>query len=301
LFALLGLASDGNEAEFEPDYNIPLEQIVHKFAKVFVRQGRGMQLLYRSSLSQDADRFPSWIPDWTVQLSSSLHDSSEGGVDFAASGPQQAKIECIPDTDELSVDGYAFDIIKSISTSANLEQEWSKYFEEVNSMIDSAVLSSVRDSREDLKWKVPIAGALYPKEALSDCLDLKSSYEALQRYIMNNWEEKSKAIEMNNSQFQISLWHLRKQCTSYMSALQDTLRGWRFVVMKRGYVGVVPNLAKLGDTVAIFKGGQIPFVLQTSVERPGAFRLVGGCYVHGVMNGEGLMLPGVDESNFRIH
>ena len=42
LFALLGLASDGNEPAFEPDYNSPLEQIVLKFAQVFVRQGRGM-------------------------------------------------------------------------------------------------------------------------------------------------------------------------------------------------------------------------------------------------------------------
>jgi hypothetical protein len=58
-FALLGLASDGDEEEFEPDYKSPIESVVLKFAQVFVRQGRGMQLLYRAGLNHWSDRFPS--------------------------------------------------------------------------------------------------------------------------------------------------------------------------------------------------------------------------------------------------
>jgi hypothetical protein len=37
LFALLGLASDGNKVEFEPDYDSPLEDVILKFARVFIR------------------------------------------------------------------------------------------------------------------------------------------------------------------------------------------------------------------------------------------------------------------------
>lgn len=59
LFALLGLAADGNEVAFEPDYNSPLEDVVLKFTRVFVRQGRGMQLLYHAGLSRQSHRFPS--------------------------------------------------------------------------------------------------------------------------------------------------------------------------------------------------------------------------------------------------
>lgn len=59
------------------------------------------------------------------------------------------------------------DIIESISTSSNIEREWEKYFKEVDAMVDSEVLSLVRDSREDLKWKVPVAGVPYPKVAVS--------------------------------------------------------------------------------------------------------------------------------------
>lgn len=313
MFALLGLASDGNEAAFELDYNIPLEGVVLKFARVFVRQGRGMQLLYRAGLSHQSHRFPSWIPDWTVRRPSSLHDSFKGGITFTASGPQQAKIKYILNTDELNVKGYAVDVIESISTSSNVEQEWEKYFKDVDVMVDSAVLSPVRDSREDLKWKVPIAGVLYPKVAVSGGLDLRSSYTALRNYIKGN--QKGKAIEENgysvngtapSTAYAMALEHmaadsLRKQSTSYMAALQDTLYGWRFVTTKRGYVGVVPNMAQIGDAIAILKGGRVPFILQESEARPGAFRLVGECYIHSMMNGEGLSLQGVVESKFRLH
>ena len=313
LFALLGLASDGNEAAFEPDYDSPLEVVVLKFARDFVRQGRGMQLLYRAGLSQQSHRFSSWIPDWTVRRPSSLHETSESGIDFSASGPQHAKIRCFPDTDELIVEGYAVDIIESISESSNVQQEWVKYFIEIDAMVDSAALSPVRDSREDLKWKVPIAGALYPKVAVSGGLDLRSSYAALRSYINDN--QKGKVIaktgySVNDNAHptadvmapdHMAADSFQRKSASYIAALQDTLHGWRFIVTKKGYVGVVPNMARIGDVIAILKGGRVPFILQESVVRPGAFRLVGECYVHGLMNGEGLSLQGVVEREFRLH
>ena len=310
LFALLGLASDGNEEDFEPDYDSPLESVVLKFAQVFVRQGRGMQLLYRAGLSDQSHRFPSWTPDWTVTRPSNLHDSSGGGLTFAASGPQQAKIKCVPDTDELMVEGYAVDVIESISASSNVEHEWDKYFNEIDAMIDSAVLSPVGDSGEHLKWKVPIAGALYPKVAVTGSLDMQSSYMALRNHIKGTKATEEDRNSVNGTAHstayatalgQTAADSFRKESTSYIAALQDTLCGWRFVVTERGYVGVVPNMARIGDAVAILKDGRVPFVLRESAARPGAFRLVRGCYVHCMMNGEGLALQGVVESEFRLH
>ncbi|PQE10655.1 heterokaryon incompatibility protein [Rutstroemia sp. NJR-2017a BBW] len=312
LFALLGLASDGNEAEFEPDYDSPLEDIVLEFARGFVRQGRGMQMLYRAGLSHQSDRFPSWIPDWTVKRASSLYDSSEGGVSFAASGPQEGKIKCIPNTDELLVDGYEVDEIGNISDASNVEEEWEKYFKEVDTMIDSAILAPVQHLPQDLKWKVPISGVLWPKVAVSGGLDLKSSYIALRNYLYS--KKKGKTEEDGHSvngslpptEYAMLIEHMaassyKQQAASYIAALQDTLYGWRFVVTKNGYVGVVPNIAKVGDVVAILKGGRVPFVLKKSEKREKVFRLIGECYIHGLMNGEGLSLPRISERKFQLY
>ena len=314
LFAMLGLACDGNEADFEPDYQSPLEQVLLRYAHVFVRQGRGMQLLYRAGLNDNSHRFPSWIPDWTLKRPSSLHDSSGNGTDFAASGPQQPVIFHARDSDELLVEGYVVDSIESISASSNEEENLAAYLDEVDAMVDSAVLTAVREPRAELKWKVPIAGALYPRVAASSGLDLHSSYQALRVYLKT--KEARKAIHKGKGKLiegtdpsvvyamaigRMSADSYRDQGANYLTALQDTLHGWKFVVTKQGYVGTVPKLAELGDMVAIMKGGRVPFILQKSVTRPGAFRFVGECYVHGIMNGEALSLPEVVESTFRLH
>jgi hypothetical protein len=175
-------------------------------------------------------------------------------------------------------------------------------------MINSAILAPVR---EDLKWKVPIAGVLWPKVAVSGGLDLKSSYMALRNYLYN--KQKGKAKENRNSVNdcprhtedvtfieRMATGRYEKQAASYIAVLRDTVHGWRFVVTKNGYVGVVPNMTETGDVVAILKGGRVPFVLRKS-EKDEAFRLVGECYIHCLMNGEGLGLPGIREREFLLH
>jgi len=314
LFAMLGLASDGNEPEFEPDYESPLETIVLRFARVFVRQGRGMQLLYRAGLHGDNHRFPSWIPDWTIQRPASLADVSEGGITFGASGPHHPIIKCVPESDELLVDGYTVDLIESVSTSSNVEEELAIYFSEIDAMVDGAELSPSRTSLDELKWKVPIAGALFPKVATSGGVDLKSSYKALRSWLGRKGKGMSTEVTVvsiggysgRQGEYGVLLEHIatetdRTQSLSYLAALRDTVQGWRFAVTKNGFVGTVPDLAQAGDVVAILKGGRVPFILQKSDARSGAFRLIGECYVHGLMNGEGLSLPDVEETTFSIH
>ncbi|PNY29044.1 Ankyrin and HET domain protein [Tolypocladium capitatum] len=50
-------------------------------------------------------------------------------------------------------------------------------------------------------------------------------------------------------------------------------------------MGLLPLSTKVGDVVVVIHGCHAPFVVRPT-EREGHFRLVGECYVHGVMNGE---------------
>lgn len=69
----------------------------------------------------------------------------------------------------------------------------------------------------------------------------------------------------------------------------------RFGVMDGGYIGMVPDRAKVGDLVCIVPGIKIPLLFR---ECEGArnegiegkmMQLVGSCYVHGIMNEEAVM------------
>lgn len=50
-----------------------------------------------------------------------------------------------------------------------------------------------------------------------------------------------------------------------------------------GYVGLVHGKTKVGDKVALFRGGLLPLVIR---EHGKEWRVVGDGYVHGVMKGE---------------
>jgi len=308
-FALLGLASDANEPEFAPDYDSPLETIILKVATVFVRQGRGMQMLYNAGLNTHSHRFPSWIPDWTKTRPDCLHESDQRATPFAASGPHGPQIsKSSADSDELLVGGYVVDRVQHVSVSTNTEIQWKQYLAEVDAMIDQIALAAVPDSREDLKWKIPIAGVEYPKFSTEGTLDLKPSYMALRDYLDGHQiraVEDAPINESHTSAYTAQLQHLvaiasRQESESYASALRDVAVGWRFITTERGYVGVAPGLTEIGDTVAVLKGGLVPFILRESSERPGASRLVGESYVHGIMYREGLLFEGLEERDFRI-
>jgi hypothetical protein len=61
---------------------------------------------------------------------------------------------------------------------------------------------------------------------------------------------------------------------------------WRFGVTERGYYALLPAEAGKGDEVFVLRGSKVPMVLREDA-RKGGWTVVGGCYVHGFMDGEG--------------
>lgn len=66
----------------------------------------------------------------------------------------------------------------------------------------------------------------------------------------------------------------------------DKAYGYRsFFVTEGGRIGWAPPAARPGDVIAMFQGNSIPFVAR-SLGDSGPWEYVGGCYVHGCMDGE---------------
>ncbi|ETS86705.1 hypothetical protein PFICI_00533 [Pestalotiopsis fici W106-1] len=60
-----------------------------------------------------------------------------------------------------------------------------------------------------------------------------------------------------------------------------------FSITKQGYFALVPPETREGDSIALLKGGQVPFVLRHTLKSGIAgWELIGPCYVHGIMHGE---------------
>ena len=76
-----------------------------------------------------------------------------------------------------------------------------------------------------------------------------------------------------------------------------------FCTTEKGFFGLVPGKVEVGDEVAIFNGGNVPFILRKLDSGDGqelAYRLVGDGYFHGLMHGEALSLDTYDERDLVI-
>jgi hypothetical protein len=56
---------------------------------------------------------------------------------------------------------------------------------------------------------------------------------------------------------------------------------------ERGFIGLAPEHAKVGDSVCILLGGRLPYLLRT--DAAGNTKLIGEAYIHGLMKGEAMI------------
>ena len=57
----------------------------------------------------------------------------------------------------------------------------------------------------------------------------------------------------------------------------------RMATAKNGYIGLVPFGTQPDDKIGLFKGGKMPLIIRREGE---SWRLIGDCYIHGIMKGE---------------
>ncbi|KAH7881901.1 heterokaryon incompatibility protein-domain-containing protein [Phlebopus sp. FC_14] len=89
----------------------------------------------------------------------------------------------------------------------------------------------------------------------------------------------------------VSLVHIppksAQEVDTLLHAMSESLglfHGRCFTVTGMGYVGVAPRTANIGDWVCVLLGGELPFVLREMED--GHFRMVGECFLQGIMDGE---------------
>ncbi|KAH8746880.1 heterokaryon incompatibility protein-domain-containing protein [Hyaloscypha finlandica] len=81
----------------------------------------------------------------------------------------------------------------------------------------------------------------------------------------------------------------------YAENANNALCGRAFFITSKGYIGIGPDDMAKGDTVAILYGARTPFILR-NLKKSGKWKLLGDCYVHGIMSGEALEIDrGPDE------
>jgi hypothetical protein len=265
------------------DYSKPLEHVYRDFARAFIARSQSLALLMQSSPMTNALKgLPTWVPD----LSSRYDFRAE---QVRAKAIHQSRFQACRNLDHYScgstsddllwVKGLLVDHIKC--TSDRNDESWdSGNFILQNS--SSKALLSWRDlcERGFPAPKVrPYVGGGTVWKAYCTTLTNSRSPQAHDGYDI---EELYELIIGSKQENLMILPHSLAVVVGVCTAKR------RFFITEKGYVGLGPLDAQMGDEVFILQGGQVPFVLRR-FEYQGDLscrNLVGDCYVHGIMHGE---------------
>jgi Heterokaryon incompatibility protein (HET) len=305
LFALLGLALDAESSVFDADYSSSLETVIRRYAGEFVQRGHTMDLLYRAGTSKSFE-FCSWIPKWTgrePRRTISTWGTADGN--FSAGGKSCAKESTLnPGLDELQVSGIGIDTIEQLCQKTTGKHDIISVILEIHSSIDKLQSYPTGEPLEDLKLKVPIGNALAP--CSDDCGTLELNVPQVRNSDrVFNWKDEFSVISSVEEmvEFLQKKRDSRERGWKYWTtaaAFAKRLSNGRFCVTKTGYVGIVPYEANLGDKICVLHGALVPFVLRKTAGSDSLYKLVGECYIHGIMYGEALSVESIQERRYTL-
>jgi len=96
----------------------------------------------------------------------------------------------------------------------------------------------------------------------------------------------------------VDLQAFNKTHSRLLQACTPHAKGRSFCRTDTGHLGWVPADAEEGDCVCILFGGRTFYVLRPDGDEH--YRLIGECYLHGLMQGEGVDKLEVDTRQFNI-
>ena len=93
----------------------------------------------------------------------------------------------------------------------------------------------------------------------------------------------------------------RDEGTAHLVALTSACQGRLFCSTNKRYMGLVPYNAHIGDQICVLPGISAPLVLRREKSMPDVtYRLIGDCYIHGLMDGEAIDMVDVATSKIII-
>lgn len=293
IYALLGIYlrwanQKGLSApSFRPDYEKPLPLVYADFVRYFLKLPRNLyynegslRIILRNEAYVEKDgrwtepeeleddgEFPSWVPRW---------DQSRpmfAGLVNERTEIWKPSLDLTPVVGEnriwstLSLKGFEISTISFLERDLvlwRLELTSDSYVEIIRRILDQVAEGAWRYQGDDeLKDALArtLTGCVYKDETTVELF----GGEDLDAYLTDELDTNSKG-----------------------RLFGDWVRvDYSFFTTANGYMGLGARKMQLGDKICLFYGGEVLFILRPAEE---GYRLVGECYVDGLMRGEALKM-----------
>jgi hypothetical protein len=258
-------------------------------------------------------KVPSWVVDWTrtrgIEGNSYGSLSSEKYTVYRAAVGEKAQIQELDDN-TIELGGLHVDHIKTVGkimpspsrdsliSVSEHNDKWMRWFRETEAMIRYLPWQyHTGQTRSEAYWRTCIGDHSWSNRpaALEDhSLGPLGLWQDEQEFLQERENSPRPFLERFEGGF------------AFSNAIGACCNGRCFAVTKKGYMSIVPPGTTEGDMVCLLMGAQVPFILRplqiSDIDRSSkeqSYALVGECYVHGMMDGEGLS-QGLDARKFVV-
>ncbi|KAM7205118.1 Heterokaryon incompatibility protein (HET) domain containing protein [Naviculisporaceae sp. PSN 640] len=316
LYSLLNITP--NNSDLSADYNISVEEVCTRFAVATLKVDKNLRLLSLAPhtfleleiVGNKMNRLdlPSWVPDLTSQgivnpLVSYTIREQLFHAGQAAEVDDEVVIQISADRKLLRLRGRIVDKIAAVSRTTNVDvpysmqeptwtrrvlaktRDWLKECREV-----AAPTGHLKEKLEkDEKFKNEFAlavvhGVTVMRDPMpEEVLPMVHTYMA---YVSDVFED---GFEMTEE--------LSEMLLTYGPFIEGSMttvgEARRFCRTEAGRLGQVRKEARVGDSVCVVFGAEVPYIIRRKEDKGAEeeevlYELVGDCYIHGIMQGETL-------------
>jgi len=274
VYSLLGIHRESSAICVE--YNKPFGQVFGEAVLEHIRSSGSLSVLGQVDVAtsdSSTASVPSWVPDWrkvsSHHLFSRVHYALEDQL-YSCTGSSKARLLRPVEATELHITGVEFDKVVAIIPRETLDFEL--VFSQFRSLLN-------KDGLYEPTGEVPHVVGMRTK-----CADLDISL----------FDKGVGATRLGSDpQLLTELMFAGDKSTAVglHSKFRLTSQSTRPIVTRDGRFGLAPLNVHEGDVVCLMLGGEVPLLLRPSVGEPeGKYTFAGECYLHGFMDGEGLVV-----------
>ncbi|KAF1815964.1 hypothetical protein P152DRAFT_455687 [Eremomyces bilateralis CBS 781.70] len=234
------------------DYSLTVNSVFSKIALRSIQLSGSLDVLsYTNHVSAINTSYPSWVPQWDLPTEGvQLLVAFPGHQYTAAAGIRHNTGLAGDHADYLVVEGISFSSISWISDVITLSQS-------------SQPVPKRRERDQDNDTSLSGSTTATPWRRCLASFAAERLVHGRRRLAPPSFQD-------------------YQQC---LASAHRICHGRRAFTLENEYVGIGAAAMKVGDIVCILFGGKVPYILRPT-DRTGMYRLVGECYVHGIMQGE---------------
>ena len=303
IYALLGICDGISDEGIVIDYECSVQYAYTEVARQLLSRAKDFVVLSTAGIgfARTYNDLPSWVPDWTsIAHNGFLNSSIWANYHATPKGPPH--IKAMSDPSILAIGGIYIDQITAVHELSPVHDVRHNY--QGARFLDHKFNKSSRQfsldtnpslplcEREEAHWRTLCANQDNTGHLLS--AEYAQYYDCYVTARERSVETRANGTQEDKEQMKI----ISKGAMMYTKAWFGIGKRRRLCRTALGFLGLAPPNTKVGDSVCLLLGAIAPFILREHDPTPDGdqtYILVGECYVHGLMNLEGMKMGDVRE------